>query len=111
MTEWSSGEVTFTIALSCTWTSRSQPTPQYGQIVSVTCWRDSSQVPASRISCSLRNMSAPVGHTPMQLPQYTQAESVSVTSNSVEIRASKPRPATAIANVFCASTPHASTHL
>jgi hypothetical protein len=30
---------------------------------------------------------------------------------SVEMRASKPRPATAIANVFWASSPHASTHL
>src|SRR5439155_1688621 len=30
---------------------------------------DSSQVPAARISCSERNMSAPVGQTPMQLPQ------------------------------------------
>jgi hypothetical protein len=47
----------------------------------------------------------------MQLPQYTQAESGSCTSNSVEIRASNPRPATAMANVFCASTPQASTHL
>ena len=47
----------------------------------------------------------------MQLPQYTQAESGSVTSYSVEMRASKPRPATAIANVFCASSPQASTHL
>ena len=49
----SEGEVTFTISLSCTWSSRSQPTPQYGQIVSVTVCCDSSQVPASRISCSL----------------------------------------------------------
>ena len=63
------GEVTFTIELSWTWTSRSQPTPQYGQIVSVTVCCDSSQVPASRISCSLVNISAPVGHTPMQFPQ------------------------------------------
>ena len=46
-----------------------QPTPQYGQIVSVTVWAASSQVPASRISCSRRNISAPVGQTPMQLPQ------------------------------------------
>ena len=57
------------------------------------------------------NISAPVGQTPMQLPQYTQADSSSPTAYSVEIRASNPRPATAIANVFCASTPHASTHL
>ena len=47
----------------------------------------------------------------MQLPQYTHADSSSGTAYSVEMRASNPRPATAIANVFCASTPHASTHL
>ena len=46
-----------------------QPTPQYGQIVSVTVWADSSQVPASRMSYSDLNISAPVGQTPMQLPQ------------------------------------------
>ena len=63
------------------------------------------------MSYSDAGISAPVGQTPMQLPQYTQAESGSVTSYSVEMRASKPRPATAIANVFCASSPHASTHL
>ena len=65
-------------------------------------------------SCSRRaeaGMSAPVGHTPMQFPQYTQAEPGKVTSYSVDIRASKPRPATAIAKVFCASSPQASTHL
>ena len=32
---WSSGEVTLTILLSCTCSVRLQPTPQYGQIVSV----------------------------------------------------------------------------
>ena len=63
------GEVTFTIVLSWTCRSTAQPTPQYGQIVEVTVWADSSQVPASRMSCSLLNMSAPVGQTPMQLPQ------------------------------------------
>ncbi len=42
---------------------------------------------------------------------WPQAESGSVTSSSVEIRASKPRPATAIAKVFWASAPQASTHL
>ena len=52
-----------------------------------------------------------MGHTPTQLPQYTQAESGRVTSNSVEIRASKPRPATAMAKVCWASSPQASTHL
>ncbi len=46
-----------------------QPTPQYGQIVSVATWAASSQVPAARISCSERNIRAPVGQTPMQLPQ------------------------------------------
>ena len=57
------------------------------------------------------NISAPVGQTPMQLPQYTHADSGNGTADSVEIRASNPRPATAIANVFWASSPHASTHL
>ncbi len=47
----------------------------------------------------------------MQLPQYTQAESGSGVSNSVAMRALNPRPATAIANVCCASVPQASTHL
>ena len=56
-------------------------------------------------------MSAPVGQTSMQLPQYTQAESGSGTSYSVEMWASKPRPATAMANVFCHCSPQASTHL
>src|SRR6185295_6165046 len=36
VTSWSSGEVTFTIASSCTWSVRLQPTPQYGHTVS-TC--------------------------------------------------------------------------
>ena len=63
------------------------------------------------MSYSLANISAPVGQTPMQLPQYTQAESGRPTSNSVEMRASKPRPATAMAKVFWASSPQASTHL
>ena len=47
----------------------------------------------------------------MQLPQYTHADSGSGTANSVEMCASNPRPATAIANVFWWSGPHASTHL
>src|SRR5206468_8521799 len=105
------GEVTRTIRLSCTWSSSVQPTPQYGQIVSVTVCFDSSHVPACRMSCSDLNISAPVGQTPMQFPQYTHAESVSGRSDSVEMCASNPRPATAIANVFWASLPHASTHL
>src|SRR4051794_21761712 len=108
---WSSGEVTLTISLSCTWSVRLQPTPQYGQMVSVcVCW-DSSQRAASRSSCSEANISAPVGQTAMQLPQYTHAESGSGLANSVEMRASNPRPATVIANVFCHWEPHASTHL
>src|SRR6476660_4753381 len=107
----SHGEVTFTISLSCTCSSSSQPTLQYGQIVSTTvCWV-SSHVPSRRRSCSDVNISAPVGQTPMQLPQYTQADASSGTAYSVEIRASKPRPVTAIANVCWASVPHASTHL
>src|SRR6266567_9270067 len=36
VTSWSAGEVTFTIASSCTCSVRLQPTPQYGQTVS-TC--------------------------------------------------------------------------
>src|ERR1051326_303681 len=111
VTEWSSGEVTFTILSSCSCTVRLQPTPQYGQIVVVCSWRDSSHVPVWRISYSLLNISAPVGQTPMQLPQYTQADSGSGTWNSVAIEAEKPRPETAMAKVFCASTPQASTHL
>jgi hypothetical protein len=69
VTEWSVGDVTFTISLSWTWTSSSHPTPQYGQIVFVTCCASSSQVPSARMSCSDLNISAPVGQTPMQLPQ------------------------------------------
>ena len=65
----SGGEVTLTISLSWTCRVSVQPTPQYGQIVSVRVWRSSSHVPAARISCSDVNMSAPVGHTWMQLPQ------------------------------------------
>ena len=46
-----------------------QPTPQYGQIVSVTVCASGAQVPASRMSNSDLNIRAPVGQTPMQLPQ------------------------------------------
>src|SRR5512137_1536653 len=70
----SSGESTLTIRLSCTWSESVQPTPQYGQIVSVTDWTDSSQVPACRISYSERNIRAPVGQTLMQLPHQTHAD-------------------------------------
>src|SRR5688572_9389327 len=111
VTDESSGEVTLRIVSSWTWRSSTQPTPQYGQMVEVTVCAVSSQVPAARMSYSGFAISAPVGQTPMQLPQYTQADSGSGTACSVEIRASNPLPATAIANVFCASSPHASTHL
>src|SRR5262245_59387345 len=107
----SMGDVTFTIWSSCTWSVSVQPTPQYGQTVSVLVCASSFHSPSARRSCSLLNMRAPVGQTPMQLPQYTQAESGKGTSSSVEMRASKPRPATAMAKVFCASDPQASTHL
>ena len=108
---WSWGDVTLTISLSWTWSVSVQPTPQYGQMVSVRVWRSSSQVPSALRSNSLLNTSAPVGHTAMQLPQYTQADSVSGTENSVEMWASKPRPATLMANVPCHCSPQASTHL
>jgi FdhD/NarQ family len=42
LTSWSKGEVTFTIRLSCTCSSRLQPTPQYGQMVVVTVGLDPS---------------------------------------------------------------------
>ena len=45
-------------------------------------------------------INAPVGHTAMQLPQYTHAESGNGTASSVEMRASNPRPAIAMAKVF-----------
>src|SRR5207253_10273708 len=69
VTELSSGEVTLTMSLSWTCRLSVQPTPQYGQIVSVTVWAFASQVPAARMSNSDLNISAPVGQTPMQLPQ------------------------------------------
>ncbi len=47
----------------------------------------------------------------MQLPQYTHADSGSSTTYSVEMRASKPRPATWMANVFWYCSPQASMHL
>src|SRR4051812_38308460 len=66
--ELSSGEVDFTIAPSCSCSVSVHPTPQYGQMVSVVDWRDSFQVPSCRMSNSVFAMSAPVGHTAMQLP-------------------------------------------
>src|SRR5581483_7505868 len=95
VTSWSSGDVTLTISPSCTCSSRLQPTPQYAQTVVTTRCLLSSHVPAWRMSYSRFDMSAPVGHTAMQLPQYTHADSGSVTSSSVEMCASKPRLATA----------------
>src|SRR5439155_27331017 len=69
VTLWSSGDVTLTTELSCTCSSSMQPTPQYAHTVSVTVCLLSSHVPACRMSYSLLNISAPVGQTPMQLPQ------------------------------------------
>ena len=100
-----------TICPCCTCSSRLQPTPQNEQIVVVTVSSSACHSPASRSSCSRTDFSAPVGHTPMQLPQYTHAESGSSTFYSVAMRASNPRPAAEIANVNCASVPHALTHL
>src|SRR5690348_18206585 len=94
VTEWSSGELTFTIRPSWACTVSSQPTPQYGQIVSVRVCFDSPQVPAARMSYSIFPINAPVGQTPMQFPQYTHADSVSGISNSVAMCAWNPRPAT-----------------
>src|SRR3954451_25451299 len=107
----SCGEVTFTISLSCTCRVRLQPTPQYAHTVVVSVCADSSHVPAVRMSNSDLKDRAPVGHTSMQLPQYTHAESVRGASCSTAIRASKPRPETEMANVFCHWSPQASTHL
>src|SRR5438105_1708093 len=111
VTSWSCGDVTLTISLSCTCSSSVHPTPQYGHTVDTTASPPGSHVPAARLSYSAFDISAPVGQTAMQLPQYTHADSGSVTSSSVEMCAPKPRPATAIANVFWWSSPHASTHL
>src|SRR5207237_9419389 len=108
---WWCGEVTATISFSCTCSASLQPTPQYGQTVETTGSPAGSQVPATRLSYSAFDISAPVGQTAMQLPQYTHADSGSVTSSSVEMCAPKPRPATAIANVFWWSSPQAETHL
>src|SRR5262245_4876342 len=100
-TECSWGADTLTILLSCTCKFRLQPTPQYVHTVVVLVCFDSSQVSAARMSYSVLNDSAPVGHTSTQLPQKTHAESGSSAANSVEIWASNPRPAIWIAKVFC----------
>jgi hypothetical protein len=62
------------------------------------------------MSYSLLNISAPVGQTWMQLPQYTHADSGSGRSCSVDTRESKPRPAISITKLFCHCSPQASTH-
>uniref|UniRef100_A0A6J7Q5X8 Unannotated protein n=1 Tax=freshwater metagenome TaxID=449393 RepID=A0A6J7Q5X8_9ZZZZ len=107
---WSFGEVTFTMRLSCTCSVRLHPTPQYGHTVVVSLWRDTSHVPSARMSNSVDGIKAPVGHTAMQFPQYTQAESGRAASNSTAMRASNPRPATEMAKVFWNCSPQASTH-
>jgi hypothetical protein len=84
--EFSSGDVAFMITPSSTCNRSVQPTPQYGQIVSVAVMRDSSHVPSARFSYSVVAINAPVGHTAMQLPQYTHADSGSGTANSVDLR-------------------------
>src|SRR5256885_17081486 len=61
--ELSSGDVAFTITLSCTCSVSVHPTPQYGQIVSVSVCLDSSHVPAPSMSCSGFAINAPVGQT------------------------------------------------
>src|SRR5262245_47269598 len=45
VTDESIGEVTLTIRSSWAWSVSAHPTPQYGQIVSVCVWADSSHVP------------------------------------------------------------------
>ncbi len=87
------------ISLSCTTSSRLQPTPQSGQIACVTVWLSSSQWPLAQLVLARGHQRAG-GADAMPLPQYTHAESGGSTANSVEMRASKPRPATVIANVF-----------
>ena len=60
---------------------------------------------------ALVGVEASLNDTSTQLPQNTQAESVSGASCSTAIRASKPRPATEMAKEFCHWSPQASTHL
>src|SRR5260370_182777 len=96
VTSWSSGELTRTILPSCSWIVRLQPTPQYGQTVSVCDCRDSSHLPAWRMSNSLLNISAPVGHPPMHLPQYTHADSGTRPSTPLATCAIKRQPLRAI---------------
>src|SRR6185436_6647903 len=96
----SKGDVALTISPSCTWSVKVQPTPQYGQMVSVAVCADGAQPPLARRSYSRLTINAPVGQTAMQLPQYTHADFGNAAANSVEMRASNPRPATAMANVF-----------
>ena len=49
--------------------SRLQPTPQNAHTVVTTSCCDSSHVPSCRMSYSRFDISAPVGHTAMELPQ------------------------------------------
>src|SRR2546422_10228667 len=74
VTSCSMGDVAFKIWFPWTWSWSVQPTPQYGQMVSVTFCRDGSQAPAALKSCSVFAMRAPVGQTPIQFPQKTQAD-------------------------------------
>ena len=59
-------------------------------MVSTTFCSSSFQLPSSRISCSLENIRAPVGHTPMQLPQYTHADSGSATYTATYTETTPP---------------------
>src|SRR3954464_15939002 len=100
VTELSCGDVTLTISLSWTCSVRLQPTPQNVHTVVVAFWRDSSHVTSAGLSYSRLKLSAPVGQTSTQLPQYTHALSRSGFELSVEIRASNPRPAPVAGNEY-----------
>ena len=70
VTSWSSGEVTLTIVVVLDVQRQIAADAAVGaDRVASASGADSSQVPAARWSCSLLNMSAPVGQTAMQLPQ------------------------------------------
>ena len=112
VTELSHGDVTLTISLSCTWSSSSQPTPQYGQIVSTTvCCALVPRPVLAHVVLGREHQRARRAHADAVAAVDARGFVQAATAYSVEMRASNPRPATAIANVFCASTPHASTHL
>ena len=57
------------LAVCAAYTSDANTTPQYGHTVSVTVWRSAFQLSVRRISNSVFEIRAPVGHTPMQFPQ------------------------------------------